>query len=306
MKEIKNEILHKEDSSRIIKEFNKKMSNKSVQILCGSCGERKYNAIYKEVNVEHELHILKLSNSQIQELNNLNDYKDIASVSKINDVLFCIHPECLTERNGFYYTNLCTVCSFDIRNNQIPKFSIANGHDYGNISRLKDLLPLSVVEMHLISRNRMYASIIKLKEGSNRKLLGNVIIFAQDGPEKCSEIFDFPDVMNSTTSLRVAFVGTKEQYEVNRKDVMMSCGELIVRTQNVYNWLRMLKQCNPKYWNITINENDACKLLVSKLTKELLDNIEIVDNESSLNVERVVTSDTAEVRRMNTDEKIGG
>ena len=152
----------------------------------------------------------------------------------------------------------------------------------------------------------MYASIIKLKEGSNRKLLGNVIIFAQDGPEKCSEIFDFPDVMNSTTSLRVAFVGTKEQYEVNRKDVMMSCGELIVRTQNVYNWLRMLKQCNPKYWNITINESDACKLLVINLTKELLDNIEIVDNESSLNVERVVTSDTAEVRRMNTDEKIGG
>ena len=57
---------------------------------------------------------------------------------------------------------------------------------------------------------------MKLKEGSNRKLLGNVILFAQDGPEKCSEIFDFPDV---TTSLRVAFVGTKEQYEVNRKDV---------------------------------------------------------------------------------------
>ena len=57
-------------------------------------------------------------------------------------------------------------------------------------------MPLSVVEMHLISRNRMYASIVKLKEGSNRKLLGNVIIFAQDGPEKCSEIFDFPDIMN--------------------------------------------------------------------------------------------------------------
>ena len=67
-----------------------------------------------------------------------------------------------------------------------------------------------------------------------------------------------------------------------------------------------MKQCNPKYWNITINESDACKLLLYYLTKELLDNIEIVDNESSLNVERVVTSDTAEVRRMNTDEKIGG
>ena len=82
----------------------------------------------------------------------------------------------------------------------------------------------------------------------------------------------------------------------------MSCGELNVRTQNVYNWLRMLKQCNPKYWNITINESDECKLKLQNLTKELLDNIEIVDNVNSINIERVVTSDTAEVRRMKVDE----
>ena len=72
----------------------------------------------------------------------------------------------------------------------------------------------------------------------------------------------------------------------------------------MYNWLRMLKQCNPIYWNITINESDECKLLLNNLTKELLDNIEIVDNETSINIERVVTSDTAEVRRMNIDENI--
>lgn len=122
-----------------------------------------------------------MSSSQINEWNNLEEYKDIASVSNINDVLYNIHPECLTLRNGCYYTNLCTICNYDIKNNKIPKFSIANGHDYGDISRLKDLLPLSVVEMHLISRNRMYASIIKLKEGSNRQLVGNVIIFEHEG-----------------------------------------------------------------------------------------------------------------------------
>ena len=267
-KEIRREILSEEDSARIIKEFNAKMSNKSKLLSCGSCGERKYNAVYKEVNVEVQLQILKLSNSQINEWSNLNEYKDVASVSNVNDELYNIHPECLTVRDGHYYTNLCTVCNLDIKNNEIPKFSIANGHDYGDPSRLKDLLPLSVVEMHLISRNRMYASIIKLKEGSNRQLLGNVIIFEQDGPEKCSKIFDYPDFMNVRNSLRVAFVGSKKQYEINRKDVIMTCGELNVRTKNVYNWLRMLKQCNPKYWNITINESDECKLLLNNLTKE--------------------------------------
>ena len=132
------------------------------------------------------LKILKLSNSQVKEWNNFNEYKDVASVS---NVLCNIHQECLTVRNGCCYTNLWSVCNFDIKNNEIPKFSIANSHDYGEISRLKDFLPQSVVEMHLISRNRMYASIMKLKEGSNnRQLLGNVIIFEHDGPEKCSKI----------------------------------------------------------------------------------------------------------------------
>ena len=64
----------------------------------------------------------------------------------------------------------------------------------------------------------------------------------------------------------------------------------------------MLKECNPKYWNITINESDECKLKLKNLTKELLDNIEIVDNLNSIDIEKVVTSDTAEVRRMKVDE----
>ena len=220
-KEIRDEILSKVDCARIINEFNDKMSNKSFLFACGSCGERKYSTPYKVVNVEIDLQILKLNNSQIHELNYLNEYKDVASVCKINKVLYNIHPECLTKRKGSYYTNLCGVCNFDIRNNEVPKFSIANGHDYGDINRLKDLLPLSVVEMHLISRNRMYASIIKLKEGSNRQLMGNVIIFEQDGPEKCSKIFDFPDFVKN--SLRVAFIGSKYQYEVNRKDIIILC-----------------------------------------------------------------------------------
>ena len=259
----------------------------------GSCGERKYNAVLKEVNVEVDLNILKFSNTQINEWNNLNEYKDVASVSNVNDLLYNIHPECLTVRNSCFSTSLSSICNFDIKNNEVPNFSIANGHDYGDISRLKDLLPLSVIEMHLISRNRMYASIIKLKGGSNRQLLGNVIIFEQDGPDKRSQIFDFPDFMNVKNSSRVAFVGSKDQYEINRKDVIMTCGELNVRTQNVYNSLRMLKQCNPKFWNITISESDECKLKLNNSTKELLDSIEIVDNVNSINIKKVVTSDVA-------------
>ena len=60
-------VLTKEDSARIIKEFNTKMSDKSKLASCGSCGERKYDAIFKEINVKMEFDILKLNENQIQD-----------------------------------------------------------------------------------------------------------------------------------------------------------------------------------------------------------------------------------------------
>jgi hypothetical protein len=82
----------------------------------------------------------------------------------------------------------------------------------------------------------------------------------------------------------------------------MTCGELNVRTENVHSWLRMLKHCNPKYWNMIINESEACKQVMTNLSKELLENVELVDNECSINIEKVITSDTADVRGIQKDE----
>ena len=175
----------------------------------------------------------------------------------------------------------------------IPKFSVANGHDYGDARRMSSLLPLTIVEKHLISRNRIYGSIIKIKEGSNRQLIGNIITFEHDGPDRCAEKFNFPDVNGISKSLKVA---SKHEFEKYRKDVIMTCGELQVRTENVYNWLKMLKQCNPKYWNITINESEECMNKIKKVTKNIMENIEIIDTEKSVNIENIISSDTAHAR----------
>jgi hypothetical protein len=105
--EISVEKVTKADASRRIKQFNKRMSNKSKLLACGCCGEKKFNSDYKEVVIEFELDILKLNNNQIEERNTLGEYKEIASVCKINDELYYIHPECITCRNGIHYTSMC-------------------------------------------------------------------------------------------------------------------------------------------------------------------------------------------------------
>ena len=125
------------------------------------------------------------------------------------------------ESKKYFKTYLCSYCYSDIRKNIIPKFSIANGHDYGDYRRLKNLQPLTIVEKHLINYNRMYGSILKLEDGENRQLIGNIITFEQNGPDKCSEQFNLPDVSGITEVLQVAFLGTTKDFESRRKDVIM-------------------------------------------------------------------------------------
>lgn len=100
------EKLSIEDKSRIIKLFNKRLCNKSKLIACGSCGERKYNSLYHEVNLELHLELLKLNSNRIEERNHLGEYKGISSVHKINGQLYHIHPECISQKNDEHHTNL--------------------------------------------------------------------------------------------------------------------------------------------------------------------------------------------------------
>jgi hypothetical protein len=71
----------------------------------------------------------------------------------------------------------------------IPAFSGANCHDYGDNRRIHTLLPQTMVEKDLPGRNRIYGSIIKIKEGGNRQLIGNIITFEHDRPDQKSSTF---------------------------------------------------------------------------------------------------------------------
>jgi hypothetical protein len=302
---IKNEILKEKlnliEQNEIIAKFLKRLSNKKILITCVLCGERTYNSWYNVVSVEEDLSLLKLNDNQIKEYERLGEFKSIASVTNVNSNLYYVHPECISMENANPKTNVCIHCYTDIKHNIIPKFSVTNGHDYGDFTRVKELQPLTIVEKHLISYNRLYGSILKLKDGQNRQLVGNLITFEHYGPERSAEQFILPHILGISDMIQIAFVGSREEYEVRRKDVIMTCGQIQVRSKNVYNWLRVLKKCNSKYWNIKINESEQCINLMNKITKDLVDNIQIIDSESLIRVEKIVTDDTSKVREIKED-----
>ena len=70
-----------------------------------ACSERTYNGRYNEVPITDRLQFLKLNNNQIDDYESSKEYKDIFSVSKIENYHLCyIHPECVTINNSKYDT----------------------------------------------------------------------------------------------------------------------------------------------------------------------------------------------------------
>ena len=95
-------------------------------------------------------------------------------------------------------------------------------------SRVKDPEVLTIVENHLISHNRLNGSILKLKDGQSRQLIGNLITFEHNGPEKSAEQFMLPHVLGIKDLMQIAFFGNREEYEVRCKDIIMTCGQIQV------------------------------------------------------------------------------
>jgi hypothetical protein len=127
----------------------------------------------------------------------------------------------------------------------------------------------------------MYGNILKLKDGHNRELVGNLITFEHNGPDKSAKQFVLPDVLGICDTIQIAFVGSREEYEVRRKDVIMTCGQIQVKKMTCGRKMYIVfKKYNPKYWNIKIDEREQCINLMNSITKDLLENIEIINIES--------------------------
>jgi len=97
-----------------------------------------------------------------------------------------------------------------------PKRSICGGADFGDMRRL-GLEPLSPLEAQVMSRARIYMSVVKvsgkhLGRGESPTMRAQCITFKQEnGWERLAGTFRFPTDLHERFS--VVFVGPKEQYE---------------------------------------------------------------------------------------------
>ena len=250
--EIKGEAVTSEDAANIVHSFNEKIGQLKPLLGCASCGVRSVSMSFHRHDIS-SLGCLMLSPTQAAQHEALGEYKAAASVVEFEGSQYFLHPELAVPDpiSRKPQIDLCADCHQAVKKKEVPKFSVANGFDFGDVRRLKDVLsedkalpPLSLVEKHLISRVRLYASIVKLSHNErNRRILrGHVISFFQDGPEMAAKTLKTLPDLEAVNSIKVMFVGPTGQFEHSRKDSAIACHELRVRPQVVFSWLAFLKK----------------------------------------------------------------
>ncbi len=311
LQDLSNEIgrgISNETKERCINTFQTSLNYHSPLLTCGSCGIRTYTTQNgSKYNLEDGMFdLLRLNTEAIAKWKTMGDYKKISSVfvhPNDSNKIFYLHPEFIqTSSNHLYEVYICTNCSEALKKSILPKFSIANGYDFGRMERISSLEKPSLAEILVIAQIRLYITEIKFIAPSgvpgSKCLKGHTISFPHDGPVAAADRLNSPNSFPRTDDIEdfigVKFVGTDDQFDAYIKR-MFSCSELRIRFPVVIEWIKVLKTVNPLYATILIDDSVSCRQRLADIEKSIIERAKRLNDETSINVEKHVGSDIAGV-----------
>lgn len=281
-------------------------------MACACCGVRCFEMGGK---VMHDCHLemlslLLMNEQQVASFYKLPEiYRKVASVYLACDGRhYHLHPEFVSRKINDEFVKICNPCRKKLFRSTpaIPKLSLAAGVDFGLVNRL-ELPPPTLVEELLLSRSRIFVSLVKLvgptaDQRQTAKSKSHVVTFpAPEGPTKLYELqrlnssFDrstYPRLENMKEHLGVFFLGSRLQYEAMIP--FHGIQELQVRVDVVYRYLHLFSKVNPLYQDVLIDESDGMKTALEKITTDVLNDTVIMDNEMDLVNDIVASSQVTE------------
>ena len=160
------------------------------------------------------------------------------------------------DESGNIMLTLCKTCHSSIQSKKTPPLALANHMVLGEIpNELKDL---TVVEEAMIAKCRAKCWVIQLKEensgilvpNSQRGIKGHIIIYPQK-PSAIASILP-PPLEEVSTPICVIFVGSSPP---SKEWLQKKAKPLAVRREKVRNALMWLKNHNPHYKDVIINDS---------------------------------------------------
>jgi len=297
------------DNDTSIVEYNSIVNYFDELRACGSCGVKNYPSKNFEKYFLTDLpESLKYNEYELYDYNSLPiDKQILISSFASNEARYYLHPELVIVDNENHmesHTYLCKDCVVAIRNRDIPPYNVRK-IDYGIWTRNKSLNPLNPVERSLIAQSRVFTTIFKftvLNTTNNRyagiqATKGHCIAFPQESVEAMCKIL--PNLDNLSKSISIVFVGPNNQKEKIQKCILES-KIFKVDVENIYAWLRMLKNSHQFYANITILDSSNMIKELQRIPEALASGIVVAENSTTIGIDR--TTDTSGVRNYATEE----
>ena len=177
----------------------------------------------------------------------------------------------------------CSTCFEHLqKHSTVPPWSVAGSCDYGRTPT--DLLRLSIIEQLLISQVIPFGTLISISPEGDSQLRGHIISFKHDGALRfCDRM---PNVL-AFEHIAVQFQGSQKQLLLVQTEIH---NILNVRPTLVLNWLRFLKQVNPFYFQIEIDE----EVSLDSLKCKLLESIQINDDPLTSAIEKMSCGDPSQ------------
>ena len=269
---------------------------------CAACVVKSFqmgNVEYQRFSLS-ELGILLYNENKKIALFKIDEpYRRIVSYYDHKDKICHLHPEFIEfefENEDDLSTMICNECTKVIKKNEIPKFSIAAGIDYGNIGRISLIQP-NIIESICIARYLTFITVYKLTGYfSNQKQFaqkGHAISYYHDAPEQIASSITFPRVDNISDYLTVCFVGAKFKWVAFQPSFKVAVPDLVVRPQVIYDMLYALKKVNPLYKDIIIVDDADTRQKLNNITDDLIKKMKVMDEEILQNIEKELETTTA-------------
>ncbi len=221
-----------------------------------------------------------------------------------NEKLYHLHPELVNQKEQIIY--VCGTCNNDLIKNKKPKFSIANGVDFGNYDRIGLTKP-NVHERCILALLRFFSHFVKITPNMGNqqtnytqcRIQGHCILFPHDAPKEIGK--DFCKTVDKLKQhikhcLYIHFVDPTGKPDQMIRSTL-SATTILARSYVVYQWLKVLKSINPLYSNLDMPmAYPEFKQVVDECKEEMICNATCADDAEEINFELGIGSDVAQVR----------
>jgi hypothetical protein len=335
--DLNDALLDSKDVKEIELDFDRQHSYYPTNLpACGACGRRhntpddrklKYctmnlNARCMDLLIysKEALELLKKEqqNSTIKiPINDSFDTKeicttDIMSCYKMNPTkVFYLHPELVDGDGQFASTKLCPMCNKALLKDTLPQNCIASGIDFGICERIKELTKPNAAEQSIIARYRIFEEVVKIRPNAGSRtgnythymIQGHSVIFSHDASERYMEAaINLIAQDRLQSSLSILFVGPKGEMDwliTKTKGSSTVMGRAFVIIQ----WLLLLQQTSPHYFNIPEKISDPSKWqemdnLMRQANEHIIKVAQQVTREEDIMAEDSLGADIAETSRV--------